>query len=170
MNLLFFLQNGYSKQQSDEVVAWVGNNQSRFNELLNVFLHSTDYKIVQRAAWSLSYAAVNYPVLIHFHYQKLIQELNAEGKPAAVRRNILRIFDQIPQIPESYHGIIMDVCFKCIANPQEAIATQAFALGILHKLSKIYPEILHELKTTIAVLLPNAAPAFKSRAKKILKE
>ncbi|MCH5687965.1 hypothetical protein LWM68_29075 [Niabella sp. W65] len=170
MNLDILLQNGYSKQQANEVVGWVGNNQKHFDELLKVFLTHNDYRIVQRAAWPLSYAAVNQPQLIQKHYKKIVKHLDAPDQPAAVRRNILRIFDQLPGIPDDYHGVLMDRCFEYIANPDETIAAQAYALGILEKLTKLYPEILPELKTVVEVRLQNAAPAFRSRAKKILKK
>ncbi len=170
MNLDILLQNGYSKEQADEVVNWVGDNQKHFDELLKVFLSHQDHRIVQRAAWPLSYAAVNQPQLIRKHYKKIIQQLDAPGQPAAVRRNILRIFDQLSEIPEDYHGVLMDRCFEYIADPDETIAAQAYALGILERLTKLYPEILPELKTVVEVRLPNAAPAFKSRARKILKK
>lgn len=167
MNLLSVLQNAYTKKQATEIVNWIGNNQQRFDNLLHIFLNS-DYKIVQRAAWPLSYCVVNHPPLIDKHYKTLLKQLNSNEKPPAVRRNILRSLDQIDHIPEKYHGIIMDACFRYIEDPNEAIATQAFALGILAKLSKIYPEIKPELCTIIESRLPNAAPAFKSRGKKIL--
>ncbi|WP_114788975.1 hypothetical protein U0035_05190 [Niabella yanshanensis] len=170
MNLNILLQRGYSKEQADEVVNWVSDNQKHFDELLSVFLTHQDYRIVQRAAWPLSYAAINQPQLIKKHYKKIIKQLNAPGQPAAVRRNILRIFDQLPEIPEDYHGVLMDSCFQYIADPDETIAAQAYALGILEKLTKLYPEILFELKTIVEVRMPNAAPAFRSRAKKILKK
>lgn len=170
MNLDILLQNGYSKEQAEEVVNWVGNNQKHFDELLKVFLTHKDYRIVQRAAWPLSYAAINEPQLIRGHYKKIVKHLDAPGQPAAVRRNILRIFDQLPDIPEDYHGVLMDACFQYIADPDETIAAQAYALGILEKLGKRYPEILPELKMVVEVRLPNAAPAFRSRAKKILKK
>ncbi|MGN7787098.1 hypothetical protein ACTJIJ_21370 [Niabella sp. 22666] len=169
MNLELQLQKGYSKEQADEVVNWIGNNPKHFDELLKVFLTHKDYRIVQRAAWPLSYAAIHQPQLIDKHYKKIVKHLDVPGQPAAVRRNILRIFDQLPEIPEDYHGVLMDRCFEYIADPDETIAAQAYALGILDKLTKIYPEILPELKTVIEVRMLNAAPAFKSRGKKILK-
>src|SRR5690242_14856941 len=101
MNLDILLQKGYSKEQADEVVNWVGNNQKHFDELLKVFLTHKDHRIVQRAAWPLSYAAINQPQLIYKHYKKIVRQLNVPNQPAAVRRNILRIFDQLPEIPET---------------------------------------------------------------------
>ncbi len=168
MNLLSVLQNTYSRKQASGIVSWIGDNQKRFDQLFTIFLTHTDPKIVQRAAWPLSYAAAARPELIQKHYNELIQQLNADSQPPAVRRNILRIFDNIKEIPESIHGVLMDSCFSYIADPDEAIASRAFALGILDKLSVLYPEIIPELKTTVEVHFTNAPPAFRSRGRKIL--
>lgn len=167
MNLLSVLQNAYTKKQATEIVNWIDNNQERFDNLLRLFLDS-DYRIVQRASWPLSYCIARYPNLIDKHYKTLLNNLDAPGKPSAVRRNILRAFDQMEYIPEKYSGVIMDACFRYIADPDETIASQAFALGILAKLSKKYPEIKSELCTIIEDRFPNAAPAFRSRGKKIM--
>lgn len=169
MNLIATLQNTYTKQQATEIVNWIADRQNNFDQLLTIFLAHDDIRIVQRAAWPLSYAATNHPKLIQKHYDKLIQQLNAENRPPAVRRNILRIFDNLKEIPEPLHGILMDSCFIYISDPEEAIASRAFALGILEKLSRLYPEILPELKTTVEIQFSNAPAAFKSRARKILK-
>ncbi|MGC4235041.1 MAG: hypothetical protein QM594_18865 [Niabella sp.] len=169
MDLLPLLQKPYTKQQANEIVHWVGSHQKRFDSLLKIFLGEEDATTIQRASWPLSYCIASHPHLIDKHYTELLAQMDAPGKPAAVRRNILRAFDQLKELPEIHHGVIMDACFRYIENPNEAIASQAFALGILARLAKIYPEIKPELDIIIECRLPNAAPAFKSRAKKILK-
>ncbi|MFT4094548.1 MAG: hypothetical protein QM640_13015 [Niabella sp.] len=137
--------------------------------MLNLSLNS-ESRIVQRAAWPLSYCVINHPQLIKKHYPQIIALLSAPNQHAAVKRNILRLLDQIPQIPRACHGQIMDICFQIVEDPKEAIAPQAFALGILQKLSRIYPEIKPELKLIIGERIDHTTAAFKSRAKKILKE
>jgi len=42
----------------------------------------------------------------------------------------------------------MDICFRCVASPKEAVAVKAFSLTVLGNLAKLYPEILPEIKTT----------------------
>ena len=169
MNLLQTLQNAYTKQQVDDMVNWIADDQQKFDQLLDIFLNHQDIKIVQRASWPLSYVAANYPHLIKKHYHTLVHQLTANDKPPAVRRNILRIFDNIDSIPETLHGVLLENCFIYIADPKEAIASRAFALGILQKMVTLYPEILPELITTVELQFPNAPPAFKSRARKILR-
>lgn len=167
MNPLSLLQKPCTKLQATEIISWVGSNQNRFNELFKIFIVGNT-RIVQRAAWPLSYCVINHPKLIDKYYKKLILLLDKPNMPAAIRRNILRIFDQIKQLPKAHHGAIMDACFRYIEDPNEAIAAQAFALGILSKLSKVYPEIKPELYLIIENRMENATPAFTSRAKKIL--
>lgn len=168
MELYYMLQNGQSKVQTDKIVAWVGIDQQRFDQLFQL-LFDDCFRIVQRASWPISYCAIKHPQLLKKHYTKLLRKLDVNNQRSAVKRNILRILDQIENIPSKYHGQIMNYCFKCIENPNEEIAPQAFSLGILKKLSSVYPEIKSELKSIIEIRLPNASAAFKSRAKKILK-
>jgi hypothetical protein len=62
----------------------------------------------------------------------------------------------------------MDICFRYIAFPNEAVAVKAFSLTVLQNLSKTYPEILPEIKLLIEERWDHETAAFKSRAKKIL--
>lgn len=53
----------HSKAQKNLIVEWVGNNQQRFDELVNLFLQD-EYRVTQRAAWPLSFIAIDEPSLI----------------------------------------------------------------------------------------------------------
>lgn len=156
----------HSKAQCDLIVKWVGNSQERFDELFNLFL-TDEYRVVQRAAWPLSYCSMAHPPLMKKHLGKLIKNLHKPGIHPAVKRNTIRLMQYLP-IPEKYHGEVMDTCFGYISSPEEAAAVKAFALTVLQKLSKKYPEILSEIKLIIEERWDHETPAFKSRAKKIL--
>ena len=64
----------------------------------------------------------------------------------------------------------MDICFKFLESPTEALAVKVFSMGVLGNLATIYPEIKTELKLIIEEQLPNQTAGFKSRAKKVLKQ
>ena len=64
----------------------------------------------------------------------------------------------------------MNLCFEYIASTDEPVAVKAFSLTVLQNLSKKYPEIRQELKTIIEDRWDYESAAFKSRAKKLLKE
>ena len=71
---------------------------------------------------------------------------------------------------KKFHGQVMDVCFRYFSSPTEAIAIKAFSITVLQKLAKLYPEIINEIKLVIEERWDYETPAFKVRAKKLLKE
>jgi len=167
MKLREELLKAQSKANCNKLVQWVGSNQQRFDALFHLFL-SDEYRVVQHAAWPLSYAVAAHPPLIKKHFSRLIKNLEKPGIHGAVKRNTIRLLQEI-EIPKKYHGVVMDTCFKYIAVPGEAIAVKAFSLGVLEHLAKIYPEIIPEVKLLIEENYDRETPAFKSRAKRFLK-
>ena len=158
----------HSKANCTAIVDWVGDSQQRFDELFNLFLND-EYRVVQRAAWPLSYAAMAHPKLISRHFSKLLKNLQKPGIHDAVKRNTIRLLQDMP-IPEKFHGQVMDICFNYINSPTETPAVKAFALTVLDNLSKQYPEIKPDLKTIIEDRWHYQTAAFHSRARKIIKK
>jgi hypothetical protein len=157
----------HSKANCDAIVQWIGNSQQRFDQLFDLFLKD-EYRVVQRAAWPLSYAVMAHPEFIKKHFSKLLKNLDKPGIHNSVKRNTVRLMQDI-QIPEKFHGQVMNICFDFISSPDEAVAVKAFALTILENLSKKYPEIRSELKTIIEDRWDYESAAFRARGKKILK-
>ena len=157
----------HSKAQTNKIIKWVGSDQKRFDELFKLFLND-EYRVVQRAAWPLSYCVINHPQLITKHFSKLLKNLQKPGTGDAVKRNSVRLLQHI-SIPEKFHGQVMNICFDFITDPHEKVAIKAFSLSILEHLSKQYPEIKQELKTIIEDRWDTESAAFRSRAKRILK-
>jgi hypothetical protein len=73
------------------------------------------------------------------------------------------------EIPEKFHGEIMDICFRFLESPTEALAVKVFSMSVLGNLAALYPDIKPELKLVIEEQLPHQTAGFKSRAKKVLK-
>jgi len=156
----------HSKEQCESIVHWVRKSQERFNELLQLFLND-EYRVVQRAAWPLSYCIQKHPFLVRDHLQTLVRNLKKEKLHNAVKRNTVRLL-QFVDIPEELQGEVMDACFRYISSVDEPVAVKAFSLTILEKLARSYPEILSELKLIIEERLPHETAAFKSRGTRIL--
>jgi len=167
MKLREQILKAHSKANCDKIVKWVGDNPDRFDELFGLFLND-EYRVVQRAGWPLSYCVIRHPALIKKHFAKLLRNLEKPGIHDAVKRNSIRLLQDI-DIPAKYHGQIMDTCFRYIASPDEAVAIKAFSLTVLERLSHHYPEIKNELKLIIEERWDYETAAFHSRAKKILK-
>jgi len=154
--------------QCNRIIKYIGKDETRFADLMKLFFKG-EYRLTQRAAWPMSYCIRQYPVLGKPYYKKFIDQLSDSKAHPAARRNIVRLL-QFVEIPKRSHGKLMDLCFQFISNPEEAIAVKAFSLSILSKLAEIYPEILSEIKSVIETRWELETPAFRSRAKKILKQ
>lgn len=168
MQLREVILKEHSKAQCTKVVKWVGNKQERFDELFNLFL-GDEYRVVQRAAWPISYCVGAHPQLIKKHWKKLVIALQKKELPVAVKRNSVRFLQEV-EIPVPYRGAIMDICFRFLEDPKEALAVKVFSMTVLSRLAKEYPDIAPELRYLIEEQLPHQSPGFKSRGKKILKQ
>lgn len=168
MNIREALLDEHSRKQCDCIVEYVGVDQKKFDELVSIFLND-EYRLVQRAAWPLSYCVTAHPNLIKKHLKRIIQNLKKPGIHNAVKRNTVRLLEVVV-IPKPLHGEVMDTCFQYIADPKEMVAVKAFSLTVLGNLAKQYPAIIPELKLIIDDQWQHETAAFKSRAKKLLKE
>jgi hypothetical protein len=157
----------HSRAQADKIVQWIGNDQRRFDQLFKLFQQG-EYRVVQHAAWPLSYAVQKNPGLLKKHYTAFIRKLGQPGLHDAVRRNSVRILQDI-DIPPKFHGAVMNACFAFLLDPLEKPAVKAFSLTVLQKLAMIYPDIGNELKVIIDDQWPTAPASFRSRANKVLK-
>ena len=168
MNLRETILKEHSKANCRRIVKWVGDNQKRFDELFKLFLDD-EYRVAQRAAWPMNYCVEAHPALIKKHFARLISNLGKSGRHDAVKRNTVRLL-QYANIPEKFHGQVMDICFQFVSSPSEAAAVKAFSLTVLQQLSRSYPEIINELRLVIEERRDYETAAFKSRAKQILKQ
>jgi hypothetical protein len=167
MNLEKAILEEHSKKQCNKIVKWVGSSQEKFNELFHLFLNG-EYRITQRAAWPLSYCVIKYPALMNNSYEKLINNLKKPNLHDSIKRNTVRLLQAV-DIPGKYEGAVMEICFKYLESPKEAVAIKAFSIAVLGNLAKKYPEIIPEIKLMIEEQLPHQSAAFKSRAKLFMK-
>jgi hypothetical protein len=168
MDLHQLLRSEHSKKQTDRIVRYIGDDAARFAVLMELFFKG-EYRITQRAAWPLSYCVRAHPALIGPYFKPLLDNLARKDIHVAVTRNTVRLLQDV-DIPKRYHGRVMSTCFDFIQSPETPIAVKAFSLTILANLSAQYPEIRAELRLIIEEQWEHATPAFRSRAKKILKD
>ena len=167
MNLHTLLETEHSKTQCHRIVRYIGKDKTRFAELMKLFFKG-EYRITQRAAWPLSYCVRLHPELIGPYFKPLLDNLAKPGIHVAVIRNTMRLLQDV-EIPKKYQGRVMNICFDFIQSPDTPIAVKAFSLTVLQHLAKDYPDILPELKLIIEEQWDQAPPAFRVRAKRVLK-
>lgn len=168
MNLRQEILKEHSKAQCNKIVEWIGSSQKRFDELFGLFMND-EYRVVQRAAWPLSDAVIEYPPFIEPHYEALIKKLKQPNQHGAVKRNGIRLLQEI-DIPGKWQGDIMNICFNLLSSPTEAVAVKAFCITVLGNLAQKYPEIIPELKLLVLDQLPHQSAAFKVRVRDLFKK
>lgn len=161
-------EKNHSKQQAIKISEYAISSSKHFKELMQCFL-SNEYRVAQRAAWSVSWAVQKNAAIIDPYIKDLIAQLPRKDVHDAVIRNSVRILQKI-KIPEKFHADIMNYCFTFIESNTTPVAIKAFSLTTLSNLSNIYPEIKNELKLIIEERWNYETAAFKQRAKKILKD
>jgi len=160
-------EKNQTKTKALAIAEYACSSQKHFKELIKCFL-ANEYRLGQRAAWSVSWAARKKPELIKPYIKDLVGQLGRTDVHDAVIRNSVRVLEAI-EIPEELHGDVMNACFAFIEKPSTPAAIKAFSLTTLFNLSKFYPEIKNELRVIIENNWENETAAFKSRGKKILK-
>lgn len=169
MNLRETILAEHSKVNTQQIVQWVGNDPEKIQKLIDI-LHTDEYQVVQRAAWVMSDVAEVQPGLMQKYVPELVEKLKDTRVHIAVKRHIYRMLQYL-ELPEATHGDLMNNCFESLINPKEALAVRAFAMSILARMTEMYPEISNELRLVIEdALQQEAAPSFKSRAKKVLNQ
>lgn len=168
MDLLAEILKEHSRQQSEKVAKWIGDDNKRFAELMDLFLHD-EQLIAQHAAWIMSVVVEKQPQMAVPYQRAMVKRMAEPGTHDAIKRNVVRVL-QVLEIPEELHGDVMNICFDFLVDPNEAIAIRAFSMTVLYNISKHYPEIKQELKAVLENALEheNASPGFRNRAGKIL--
>ncbi len=157
----------HSKANTLKIVNYVGSNQKRFDDLMELFL-ADEYRVTQRAAMAVGHAADRHPQLIKKHLKSLLENLRKPEIHDAIKRNTVRLFDKHFDLPEELMGMAAEICFNYLDDPQEAVAIRAFSMGVLYKICQLEPELGNELIMVLEDHLPHGSAGFKSRGKKIL--
>ncbi|NCI46331.1 hypothetical protein [Sediminibacterium soli] len=166
MNIPESIITDRSRENVLKIAAFACSSPARFQQLVNC-VTGREKRLSELASWCLGWAARKKPAMMVPHLDAVTGLLEDTRLSNTVRRNILRIFEDLP-VPEELHGRIMNICFGFVENPATEIAIRAFSLTTLFRLSSHYPEIRPELKLIIETLLPDASPAIRSRGRKIL--
>ena len=167
MDLKTQLLSEHSKTNANLIKEWIGVDKERFALLIQLFLEN-EYRVSQRAAMVLGHIHDTHPDLLQPFLTQIIKHLSKPDIHDAVKRNIVRILQNV-EIPEEHYGEVADVCFTWLEDPNVAVAIRAFSMTVLWNVCKEVPELMPELKATIEDWIDYGSAGFKSRGKKVLK-
>ena len=117
------------KEQALKISTYACSSPKHFKELMQCFL-TNEYRLAQRAAWSVSWSTKKNPALIKPYIKDLVGQLLRKDVHDAVIRSSVRILQQI-EVPESLHGKLMSGCFGLIDSLSTPVAIKAFSLTTL---------------------------------------
>ena len=166
MNIRQALQAEHSKPQTMKIVTYIGADKNRFAELMKIFF-AGEYRLTQRAAWSLNYCAEQQPDLIQPYLPKLLDCLSRDDVHTAVKRNIVRLL-QFVEIPKKLHAKTYSLCLDLVDDPDEPVAVRVFAMTVAARIAKSEPALMNELNLIIRQHLLHTTAAFQKRAREIL--
>lgn len=159
----------HSKAQTMRIVHRIGNDRAAFDELMQCFLND-ETRVVQRAAWAVSYCLEVHPDWTVACLPQLLQNLHSPALHDAVKRNTVRALQHI-EIPEALAGEAVEILFKFTIEPKEPVAVRCFSIAALYNLCKSEPDLLEELRLTIEDILMNDTTAgLRSRCNRTLKD
>ena len=169
MNLRQALLEEHSRERALLITEWIEGRADRFADLVACVLDE-QYRLSQRAAWALRFAAERYPFLLTPHLPHMIHRIGEPKTPDAVKRNVLRILQDV-DLPEDEDllGQLAEYGFQFLADPKEAVAIRVFSMSVLWKICQRIPELSDELRMTIEDHFEHGTAGFKSRGRKILK-
>ena len=157
-----------SKPQVTRLVRWIGKDKARFKQLVQCFFQE-DEELVRRAAWVLGHCVEAHSEMMQPWLKPLLKKMQRPGEHCAVKRNGVRIL-QFVEIPRSLQGTVANLCFAYLTSPDEPVAVRTFSITVLANIAEHAPELRKELELTVRQQLPYSAPAFRARARKIIKE
>lgn len=146
------------------IVRYVGDDAERFGQLARVFADGP-YRITQRATPALLACMKKNPRFVTRWLAHVLPLLNRVSTPA-VRRNTLRCL-QFVDVPGHHRSAVASLCFKYLADRREAVAVRVFAMTVLAKLARSYPELGRELSILVEDEMPYGSAAFSARARRL---
>jgi hypothetical protein len=158
----------HSKRQAVKIGKWVGKDQRRFRQLMELFLRG-ERIITQRSVWVVSYCVENHPDLVEPWLKSMLEKMQESGVHDAVKRNVTRILECV-EIPESLMGRIVSICFENLGSIDSPIAVKAYSMGVLLKISQREPDLKHELKAMIEQMVPFVGPALQARGHQVIRQ
>lgn len=166
MNIREAILAEHSKAQTNRIVQFIGNNEQRFEELMNLFLYD-EYRVCQRAAWVVSGVGDIYPELLEPYIVKMLENLQNKVHPAVIR-NTVRVLNNIKELPDSSLGLAATLCFQYLETPSVPVAIRVHAMRLLYKISLKEPELKNELRLLIENFMEYESAAFLAAGREIL--
>ncbi len=158
-----------SRAIADIAIVKIGAQQNGFDEVVDI-IRKDQYPLAMRAARIIQIIGIQHPSLVRKHIPEFLVMLRTT-RVDGVKRAILKIFADCPlYFTEDQWGEMADIAFEFADDRNQSIAVRAFAVDILVKLIKIYPELKPELIAILESMYPDGSVGLKNKCRKLLKK
>lgn len=168
MNIREALTREHSKRNTEAIVRYIGNDATLFRQLIDI-VKTQDYRLVQRASWVLGLVETNAPGIVYPHLGTLLKQLNKPHHDA-YKRNVFRVLRNINSIPEKHHAEVINHCMNAITDVNQPAAIRTFAIHVMGKMARVYPELSGELRVIAEPLTEHEMASIRSGAKHLMKQ
>ncbi len=145
----------------------VGENPEHYKQILDIVL-TDEIPMSSRAGRVLDFCTIKNPGLITPHIARIFNQIK---KGQCLHRSVLKIFSELPvTFTEEQEGMLVDACFKWLADDSQAVAIKVYCMEILGKFAQKEPGIIPELVSILEEQIPTGTAGIKSRSRKIIRK
>lgn len=168
------------RQERSGLADWVVANPREMENLLHYFCQVND-DISYKAAWILEMVCIQKPDLLFPHLDRFLTHLPEMYKDQAIRPSA-KIIELLTEnyyrknphpvkekLTKAQREQLTEICFDWLITKQKT-AAKAYAMQSLFLLGKEFLWIHPELRVILEKDFPHEMPAFKARARHILKK
>ncbi len=145
---LFLISNSSDAERKLVLNEYVLNN-NEINDLIPLLFEP--HPINMRFAWFLGDIATHKPEFLQGHLTYLFQHRNSFNI-LNFNRSLAKFFLHCG-IPNEIEAEVLDELFVWLNDPKSDVSTKSFSLKVLIKLVKKYPELKHELISSLERIL-----------------
>ncbi|MBO7495191.1 MAG: hypothetical protein J6T98_01445 [Salinivirgaceae bacterium] len=155
-----------SRANIDFVTAWVGDNQKRIAELVDLAL-DIDSQVSAKALWALEKVATIHHNILLPYIPSIVDALTMF--PTSGMRRISCKILMLSDVPSDFDGPIVDFCFRMLESFDEPIGVKANCLSLIAERLDKYPELESELNAVVSEIIGNSgSKGFAVRARKVM--
>ena len=140
-----------------------------FLDFAQRFMHDEAAQVARNALWVLTKATDEELSVLQPIRNELI-DLAMTTKHSSVRRLSLNIVERLEMYEEDMRTEFLDFCVDHALDIEEPPGVQAICMKLAYRMSKFYPDLMDELKRTIAAMeIEYYKPAVKCVRNRFLK-
>jgi 8-oxo-dGTP diphosphatase len=166
--IIELLSGNFSSDACKLLAESAAQNGAVLNSLIKLSL-AEEPSLAFRSSWCVTKTAEIDPVSVEPYYRELVQALPSVQNES-VTRSILKIVSEsdISLMDETSQGIIATCCFEYLNSGLSPVALKVYSMEALYKLTLVFPELGHELRSSLMKVMEDGSAGVKARGKYII--